>query len=450
MKLLKYIFGILFISGMISSCTDDDYTMLSGSEQAPTVSVTGDTTQVLLSENASLEALAFSWNETTLNVNTPVTYILEAALGGTNFAAPATLQNSTETSFSMTVGQLNSRAVTFGILPETQGTIDFRVIARIGTTDNHDLISETVSITVTPYTDVLDLSTPWGVVGSATPNGWNGPDVPFWKQQGSENNGIIVAYATLTDGEIKFRMNNSWDAPNINYGGNSSTSGSLVQDGPNIPVTAGKYKITIDLNALTYSIETWSLGIVGSATPNGWDGPDVEMVFDSSSDQFRAIVALAEGEMKFRLNNDWGTNWGDTGNDGVLDLGGDNIMVTAGKYVVTVNMNDMTYELESIPNIWGLVGSATPNGWDGPDVPLNIDYSSEYASGQGIWYINGVQLVAGEIKFRADNDWGLNYGDDGADGTLENGGANIVIAADGNYDVVFDLSTNTYSITPSE
>ena len=442
MKIFKYLLSLFVLTGIIFSCSDDDYTMLDGSAQAPTLTLSGETTQVLLSENADMEALTLSWNEVVFNVDVaPVSYILEVAAGGTDFAAPTVLQNSGETSFAMTVGQLNARAVAAGILPETQGSLDFRVIARIGESANSDLVSQTITISVTPYTDEIDISTTWGVVGSATPNGWDGPDIPFW-QTGDDN--VFVAYANLVDGEIKFRENNDWTN---NYGG---SGGNLVAGGDNIPVTAGKYKITINLNNLTYSIETWSLGIVGSATPNGWDGPDVEMVFDSSSDQFRAIVSLVDGEMKFRLNNDWGTNWGDTGADGVLDLGGDNIMVTAGKYVVTVNMNDMTYELESIPNIWGLVGSATPNGWDGPDVQLNIDYSSEYPSGQGVWYINGVHLLAGEVKFRADNDWGLNYGDDGADGTLEAGGANIVVAAEGNYDVVMDLSTSSYSITPSE
>ena len=437
MKIFKYILSLIFIAGTISSCTDDDYTMLDGTEQAPTLTVAGDTNLVLLSENSDMEATSFSWNEVNLNVNTPVTYILQAALGGTDFAAPATLQNSMDTSFSMTVAQLNSRAINMGILPETQGNIDFRVVARFGNTDSHDLISTPITLTVTPYTDVLDLSTDWGIVGSATPNGWDGPDIPFW-QTGTEN--VFVAYANLIDGEIKFRQNNEWD---VNYGG---SGGNLVEGGDNILVTAGKYKVTIDFNNMTYVIEAFSIGIVGDAAPNGWDGPDVPLIYDPTSDQFRAVVQFTDGEMKFRLNNDWGVNWGDDGADGTLDAGGSNIPVTAGKYVVTVNVNEMTYEIEAIANIWGLVGDATPNGWDGPDVQLNIDYTSDYTSG-GVWYINNVSLFAGEIKFRADNDWGLNYGDDGADGTLENGGANIAIPADGNYDVVMDLDNMTYSIT---
>lgn len=443
MKIFKYLLSLFVLTGIIFSCSDDDYTMLDGSAQAPTLTLSGETTQVLLSENADMEALTLSWNEVVFNVDVaPVSYILEVAAGGTDFAAPTTLQNSTSTSFMMTVGQLNARAVAAGILPETQGSLDFRVIARIGESANSDLVSETITINVTPYTDVLDLSTPWGIAGSATPGGWDeyANDIPFWKT-GTDN--VFVAYANLSDGEIKFRKDAQWVE---NYGG---SGGNLVAGGDNIPVTAGKYKITIDFNAMTYLIESWTLGIVGSATPNGWDGPDVELLFDSTSDQFRAVVTLTDGEMKFRLNNDWGVNWGDDGADGTLEPGGANIPVVAGKYVVTVNMNDMTYELETIPNIWGLVGSATPNGWDGPDVQLNIDYTSDYTTG-GVWYINNVSLLAGEIKFRADNDWGLNYGDDGADGTLDNGGANIVVAAEGNYDVVMDLSTHTYSITPSE
>src|SRR5690606_6429725 len=100
--------------------------------------------------------------------------------------------------------------------------------------------------------------------------------------------------------------------------------------------------------------------------------------------------------------------------------------------------------LEPIENIWGLVGSATPNGWDGPGVQLNIDYTSEYTAG-GTWYINNLPLAAGAVKFRADNDWGLNYGGAGLEGNLENGGGDIIITTAGNYNVTMNLSDMTYS-----
>jgi len=54
-------------------------------------------------------------------------------------------------------------------------------------------------------------------------------------------------------------------------------------------------------------------------------------------------------------------------------------------------------------------------------------------------------LVAGEIKFRANDDWALDYGDTGFDGTLEEGGDNIPIDEAGNYTIVLNLETPGYA-----
>jgi hypothetical protein len=51
------------------------------------------------------------------------------------------------------------------------------------------------------------------------------------------------------------------------------------------------------------------------------------------------------------------------------------------------------------------------------------------------------------MKFRFNNDWGVNLGDNGADGSLEPGGANIAIPSDGTYYITLDTANNTYSIS---
>ncbi len=89
---------------------------------------------------------------------------------------------------------------------------------------------------------------------------------------------------------------------------------------------------------------------------------------------------------------------------------------------------------------WGLVGDATPNSWNGPDVEMYQTAPNEYAL--------YVDLIAGQIKFRYNEDWSQNYGDDGADGTLEAGGANIAIPAAGTYYITMNLNDLTYTITP--
>ena len=88
---------------------------------------------------------------------------------------------------------------------------------------------------------------------------------------------------------------------------------------------------------------------------------------------------------------------------------------------------------------WGLVGSATPNGWNGPDLEMFQTGAQEFS----IYAV----LDSGELKFRFNEDWGNNYGDNGNDGTLESGGANIPVSA-GTYFIVMDLGTGTYSISP--
>jgi hypothetical protein len=88
---------------------------------------------------------------------------------------------------------------------------------------------------------------------------------------------------------------------------------------------------------------------------------------------------------------------------------------------------------------WGLVGNATPNGWDGPDLEMYQIGAQEFAV--------YAELASGEIKFRFNEDWGVNFGDNDADGTLESGGANIAVSA-GTYYIEMDLSNETYSISP--
>jgi hypothetical protein len=89
---------------------------------------------------------------------------------------------------------------------------------------------------------------------------------------------------------------------------------------------------------------------------------------------------------------------------------------------------------------WGLVGDATLNQWNGPDMEM-------YETGANTYALYA-DLNAGEMKFRFDEDWGNNYGDDNTDGSLESGGSNIPVASPGTYFITLDLNTSTYTITP--
>ena len=101
----------------------------------------------------------------------------------------------------------------------------------------------------------------------------------------------------------------------------------------------------------------------------------------------------------------------------------------------------MTISVTPADPVWGIVGSATLNGWgDAPDVKMIQDPCNE-----GVYIVYGVTLSDGEMKFRADDDWGVNLGDNGADGTTDSGGDNIAVSA-GTYNITLDTINNTYSI----
>lgn len=404
---------------------------------APTFASISDGDSFVLSlDNNDLEAVNVTWDDPILDstLAIDIDYTLEAATPNTSFADAievSAVRNMN--AISLTNSQLNAVAIQSGIAVDASGDLEMRLRSVITDAASGTVLertTETVTVNVTTYLTVLDLSTTWGIVGSAA-NDWGAtPDLPFFK---TDVDGVLVAYVNLIDGEFKFRENNDWSN---NLGSDSATGGDVTSNGGNIPVSAGSYKIGLDLNNNTYSIENFSLGIVGSAA-NDWGAtPDLMLEYDPFSDVFRGLVTLVDGEMKFRLNNDWGTNWGDDGVDGTMDPGGANIAATAGTYFATVNLNDLTYTLEPVTNVWGLVGGAY-NDWGATaDAQFKRDWSKPF---NDVWILENVTLIDGEYKFRANNDWGTNYGDSDGDGVLELNGGNLNTTA-GTYVFVLDFS----------
>lgn len=179
-------------------------------------------------------------------------------------------------------------------------------------------------------------------------------------------------------------------------------------------------------------------GIIGSATQYGWDN-STDMTYNPMTGKYSISLYLLAGEFKFRLDNSWDTNYGDTGNDLILDAGGDNIVVTEGNYTIVLDIENLTYSITPIIDAWGVIGSATPTGWDS-DTLLDFDSTSNT-------YSIIIDLAEGEFKFRLNQDWGTNYGDDGNNLTLDAGGANIPVATAGKYYITADFTALTYTIT---
>ncbi|UYZ64612.1 SusE domain-containing protein [Hymenobacter weizhouensis] len=101
------------------------------------------------------------------------------------------------------------------------------------------------------------------------------------------------------------------------------------------------------------------------------------------------------------------------------------------------------YPAQALPaDAWGIIGSATAGGWD-RDTDMTYDFCTR------TWKIT-IALTGDEFKFRANDKWDLNLGDDGNDKELEPNGANIKSPGPGTYEVVLDYNAKPkakYTIT---
>ena len=189
-----------------------------------------------------------------------------------------------------------------------------------------------------------------------------------------------------------------------------------------------------------------TVGIIGSATPNGWDA-STPMTQDATNEHLWTLaeIALADGEAKFRANDAWDVNWGATDfPEGTGTQDGPNIPIAAGIYSITFDdiTGNYTFTSAGEPDTYetvGIIGSATPNGWDA-STPMNRSAEDEH-----LWTLSDFSLTAGEAKFRANDAWDINWGgSDFPDGVGVQDGPNIPIAA-GDYNITFNDITGAYS-----
>ncbi len=287
----------------------------------------------------------------------------------------------------------------------------------------------------------------WSVVGDAV-GGWeNDNDMEFDK----DNNVFRATFNFSGEGAFKFRVNHSWD---INLGADpDGDEGDLKQGGADIKPLPGEYTLTLsfadgypvyklfagsDVSKVKYASMPGSM--------NGWSADTKNNILQFAGGQYSGwMYCTADDEFKITLGS-WADadtfGWNDS-HDGLVQPGA-NIKPGEGMYFITANLDEKTLVLDR--HAWSIVGSAVAGdeSW-GTDYDLTWNPATKMLEGT-------FELTNGEMKFRADHDWTLNYG--GADGSLQQNGANIAITA-GKYLIQLDLQTTydhlepTYTITPA-
>ncbi len=284
------------------------------------------------------------------------------------------------------------------------------------------------------FTTLADITKLW-LVGDY--NGWDNSDNALFIISTVTSGGAAEGYFYAPgSGGLKLTSDHSWDDPHT-FGDNGS--GALTNPGANIPVPAeGYYLVKANLGDMSYSLTLTTWGVIGDATPGAWDS-QTDMVYDPVTKIFSLGLHMTSGgAFKFRGTSDWAVNYGSDLADGKLAAGAGNIPVSLeADYAITLDLshpNEYTYSANS----WGIIGDATAGGWDS-DQNMTWDAANQV-------FTATIDLGAGEMKFRANDAWTINYG--GTDlNALVAGGVNIAISTAGNYTITFNPWTLKATIT---
>ncbi len=225
----------------------------------------------------------------------------------------------------------------------------------------------------------------------------------------------------------------------------STLTDSLIIYSNNLPIAITPYFVIINYPSL------WVPGDY-----QNWDpGSAPKISSKAANGIYEGYVYFpAGGTLQFKYTSD--PDWNHTaygwvsstvnGNivTGTFSTSGGNLFVpSAGYYVLKANTNSNTWYAKQ--TTWGIIGDAPTlsNNWSN-DVPMTYDVATK------VWSVT-TTFGPGNFKFRANSDWNdgtNNFGDDGADLSLDYGGANIPITA-GTHTVILDLhipGNYTYTI----
>lgn len=146
----------------------------------------------------------------------------------------------------------------------------------------------------------------------------------------------------------------------------------------------------------------------------------------------------APGNFKFTSAPDYShINYGDGGN-GKLTTDGNAGGIgynSAGVYYLNADVVGLTYSAVFIQS-FGIIGTATPGQW-------NNSTAMSYNVSTGLWTVTA-NLIAGALKFRANDAWDINYGPTDTNaltGTLIfNDPGAITITDAGSYTITIDMT----------
>lgn len=310
---MKKIFNLtLILIACLAVACHKDGVLTTLQKVAFTGKLTASTNTVTLTATTdAVTEVTFNWPAIVYPVKAQVTYTLQADLpadtiGTTAWANALTIAVGKDIlAKALTGADLNTLALNLGVAPNTAGAVVFRIQAY----QDRNAYTNAVTVNVTTYKKI--------VVSHGYPvlyvpgdyQGWSPPTAPtVASAQANIYEGYIYEAA---GGTYQFKFTNAQDWNHINYG--DAGSGKLTVDGNAAGMTLpgpGYYEVSCNISTLTWSYNLTTWGIIGDATPGGWN-TDTQLTYDSTKQVWTVTCnMLSTGSYKFRANNAWNIDFG--------------------------------------------------------------------------------------------------------------------------------------------
>ena len=445
-NIYKIVFNIVMLTLLFAACHKVDVLPKYSNGVAPVISASNAAIAPPTADSLKT-AVVFSWsNPKYATDSSTVKYIVQIDSSGRNFSKAVSRTVIGQTSTSYLAKEINAILLGYGFNFGVAYDMDVRVISSYAN-NNEQYISNVLKIKMTPYKVPPKVVPPSSktlfIAGSATAGQWNNP-VPLPAQQFTQVDSVTYqgTFNLIGGGEyLLLPVNGSWDhkysvankgLAGLNAGGDF---GYDLSDNFPGPAVSGLYKILVDFQRGKFTVtpvKTFtSLYVPGNY--QGWDPPTAPTIVsvnaDGSYQGYINIPTNTNYEFKFTDAPNWnGTAYGDGGGGTLVTTGGGNLAFPgAGYFQVKANTANKTWAV--MATTWAMIGDF--NSW-GADAAMTYDASAK------TWKGTIVVGAAGAFKFRANGNWNLNFGDTGANGSLEEGGDNINITA-GTHTITLDL-----------
>ena len=451
-NIFKIISIFLLIPLVFNACRDDQYDDNWASAEPSFTLYNTTLTSNTLYPTMESNPFRLTWDNTTgATGDFSVVYSTTS-----DFKTKVVLGTSKTTSYTTTIGALNTALLSAGYSPYTTKAVYMRI--EVG-----DKVSNAISFDVKPYPTAAPVITA-PVAGAEILLSGAAPDDVITTFTWSDYNTYGVNVTYLLEVSKKDANNFSTLGSVMNAKSFEATNKVLndavlkagleadVKGEVDVRVTATSKSTggTIEKvsNIVTFKVTPYvafkNMFLVGNATAANWNNNNNNQAIfrdASNANKFHFIGKFGAGEFKFlEILGNWQPQWGlKAGLVANSDGGDPGTFVTsaAGYYSFTMDILAKTYTLTPYTDAMtdystiGMIGDF--NGWGG-DLALE---QSTYDSHQ--WSLKDITITTtGKFKFRADGAWTVNWGaGTELSGQGTQGGADIPLTA-GTYDIYFN------------